>query len=69
MEDLSLRHHTDTNTTSTESSGLDNPSLTQFSLDEDGRIHPYVSFEQYYQAIEEARAAGLISESQLHLYK
>ncbi|XP_064082455.1 TGF-beta-activated kinase 1 and MAP3K7-binding protein 1-like isoform X1 [Macrobrachium nipponense] len=69
MEEMSLRHHTDTNTTSTESSGLDNPSLTQFSLDEDGRIHPYVSFDQYYQAIEEARAAGLISESQLHLYK
>ncbi|KAG7168653.1 TGF-beta-activated kinase 1 and MAP3K7-binding protein 1-like [Homarus americanus] len=59
----------DTNTTSTESSDLQNPSLTQFSLDEDGRIQPYVDFDQYYQAIEEARAAGLIADSQLHLYK
>ncbi|XP_068207269.1 TGF-beta-activated kinase 1 and MAP3K7-binding protein 1-like isoform X2 [Palaemon carinicauda] len=69
MENMIFRPPTDTNTTSTESSGLDNPSLTQFSLDEDGRIHPYVSFDQYYQAIDEARTAGLISESQLHLYK
>lgn len=69
VDDHGLIHHTDTNTTSTESSELQNPSLTQFSLDEDGRIHPYVNFDQYYQAVEEARAAGLITESQLHLYK
>ncbi|ROT73692.1 Mitogen-activated protein kinase kinase kinase 7-interacting protein 1 [Penaeus vannamei] len=69
VDDNCLVHHTDTNTTSTESSDLQNPSLTQFSLDEDGRIHPYVSFDQYYQAIEEARIAGLISESQLYQYK
>ncbi|ROT67702.1 TGF-beta-activated kinase 1 and MAP3K7-binding protein 1 [Penaeus vannamei] len=69
VDDNFLVHHTDTNTTSTESSDLQNPSLTQFSLDEDGRIHPYVSFDQYYQAIEEARIAGLISESQLYQYK
>lgn len=69
VDDNCLVHHTDTNTTSTESSDLQNPSLTQFSLDEDGRIHPYVSFAQYYQAIEEARIAGLISESQLYQYK
>lgn len=64
-----LHHHIDTNTTSTESSDLQNPSLTQFSLDEDGRIHPYVNFDLYYQAIDEAKAAGLITESQMHLYK
>ncbi|XP_071539217.1 TGF-beta-activated kinase 1 and MAP3K7-binding protein 1-like isoform X2 [Panulirus ornatus] len=69
VDDHGLIHHTDTNTTSTESSELQNPSLTQFSLDEDGRIHPYVNFDQYYQAVEEARAAGIITESQLHLYK
>lgn len=62
-------HPTDTNTTSTESSDLQNPSLTQFSLDEDGRILPYVNFDLYYQAIEDAREAGLISDSQIHLYK
>ncbi|KAK7067542.1 hypothetical protein SK128_012395 [Halocaridina rubra] len=69
VEEMSLIHHTDTNTTSTESSDLANPSLTQFSLDEDGRILPYVSFDEYYQAIDEAKAAGLINESQLHMYK
>lgn len=62
-------HPTDTNTTSTESSDLQNPSLTQFSLDEDGRILPYVNFDLYYQAVEDAREAGLISDSQIHLYK
>lgn len=62
-------HTTDTNTTSTESSDLQNPSLTQFSLDEDGRILPYVNFDLYYQAVEDARDAGLITDSQIHLYK
>ncbi|XP_050722481.1 TGF-beta-activated kinase 1 and MAP3K7-binding protein 1-like [Eriocheir sinensis] len=62
-------HPTDTNTTSTESSDLQNPSLTQFSLDEDGRILPYVNFDLYYQAVEDAREAGLITDSQIHLYK
>lgn len=64
-----LHPNIDTNTTSTESSDLQNPSLTQFSLDEDGRIHPYINFDLYYQAIDEAKAAGLITESQMHIYK
>lgn len=62
-------HTTDTNTTSTESSYLQNPSLTQFSLDEDGRILPYVNFDLYYQAVDDAREAGLITDSQIHMYK
>ncbi|KAB7501456.1 hypothetical protein Anas_13295 [Armadillidium nasatum] len=35
-----------TSTTSTESSKLSNPSLTQLTLDEDGRIRPYTPSER-----------------------
>ena len=59
---------TDANTTSTESSELVNPSLTQFSLDDDNRIRPYVNFDLYYQSIEEAAASKLIPEMELHLF-
>ncbi|XP_076042482.1 TGF-beta-activated kinase 1 and MAP3K7-binding protein 1-like isoform X2 [Oratosquilla oratoria] len=62
-------HHTDTNTTSTESSDFPRPSLTQLPLDQDGLIQPYVNFDLYYQAIDEAISKGLIPESSLHLYK
>ena len=60
---------TDDNTTSTESSELQNPSLTQLSLDDDGRIQPYVSFDLYYQSVDEARANKLISDNEFSLYK
>lgn len=56
-------------TSSTESSDLQRPSLNPLQLDEDGRIVSYVSFTPYYQAIEEARRKGTISESQLQFYK
>ncbi|KAK3851649.1 hypothetical protein Pcinc_041719 [Petrolisthes cinctipes] len=64
---LHHHHHIDTNTTSTESSDLQNPSLTQFSLDEDGRIHPYVNFDLYYQAIDEAKYCSILVVNSLLL--
>ena len=56
-------------TSSTESSRLSNPSLQQLTLDTNGKIQPYVSFDEYYKLIEEGLSNGSIPKSQIHLYK
>lgn len=59
-EDISL-------TSSTESAGpqvLFQP-LTNMSLDEDGRVKPYVDFSDFYAAVEEAYKSGLVTEDWL----
>ncbi|KAG8175372.1 hypothetical protein JTE90_021479 [Oedothorax gibbosus] len=59
-EDMSL-------TSSTESAGpqvLFQP-LTNMSLDEDGKVKPYVDFSDFYAAVEEAYKSGLVTEDWL----
>ncbi|RXG56440.1 TGF-beta-activated kinase 1 and MAP3K7-binding protein 1 [Armadillidium vulgare] len=58
-----------TSTTSTESSKLSNPSLTQLTLDEDGRIRPYVCFDAFFKNVEKSIANETIPKAQIYLYK
>lgn len=51
------------------SSKLSNPSLTQLTLDEDGRIRPYVCFERFLRNVEEGIANETIPKAQISLYK
>ena len=66
-ENTSIFHTSDT--TSTESSRMSNPSLKQLTLDENERIRPYVSFDNYLEKVEEAIISGVILKEKIHLYK